>query len=148
MRRAEEFDPGPYGVFDGAVRVAELLANLARAACDEQRVGHGVIADEMPRAGDGRHYVGALAGECANDEKCGPDAVVSEDFQKAESVGVIGPVVVGEGDFAGVRSGDYCLAEYLRCRPHRGVSVTARGQCPCSNGRCRDFSHHFEKCSG
>ncbi len=81
-----------------------------------------MIADEVAGGGDGAGEDGALADKAADQEKRRADFVAGKDFEQAFGGGVVGAVVIGKGDFAGVRAGDEDVAEELRLRPESGIS--------------------------
>src|SRR6266851_7786302 len=96
-------------------------------------MGSGVIADEVAGGGYLADELGALADEAADEEEGGVDLVAGEDFEEALGGFVVGAVVVGEGDFVGLRRGDESGAEELGLRVEGGVGQGAcwRGEDCC-----------------
>ena len=113
----------------GAPRVSSRAALQPASSCAdaggglprEPGVGHGVVADEVSGGGDGADERGALADEAADEEEGGVDLVAGEDFEQPLGGGVVGAVVVGEGDFVGIGACDEHPAEELGLRPEGGV---------------------------
>ena len=111
--RAEVADLCADGVFDRGVHGGELFAD-ARWRLEEQHgVGEGVVADEVTGGVNAAGQLAALADEATDEEEGSADVVAGEEFEKLLSAGVVGPVVVGEGVFAGVASGEDGSAEDL-----------------------------------
>ena len=94
----------------------------------QHRVRHGMVADEVSCGVDAAGEVGALADEATDEEEGRADVVSGEDFEKLLSAGVVGAVVIGEGVFVRVLSGEDRPAEDLRRGPHGGVEVSADGE--------------------
>src|SRR5579883_1577703 len=82
----------------------------------------------MPGRVDAAGEVAALANEASDEEKGGTDVVAGEDVEELLGAGVVGSVVVGEGVFVWVASGEDGAAEELGGGPHGGVVVSTCGK--------------------
>ena len=91
-------------------------------------MGEGVVADEVSGGMDAAGELAALADEASDEEEGRADVVEGEDFKEPLSAGIVRAVVVGEGVFVGVVSGEDGPAEDLRRGPHGGVEVSADGE--------------------
>ena len=89
---------------------------------------HGVVADEVPGSVHSADDLGALVDEVADHEERGADVVAREDFEELHRGGVVGSVVIGEGDLVGIPASDESAAEELRLRRERGVSQGSAGR--------------------
>ncbi len=83
-----------------------------------------MVADEVSSGSCGADDLRALADEAADHEERGAGVVAGEDFGQALGGDVVGAVVVGEGDLAGIVAGDDDRAEELRLRSQRGVGTS------------------------
>ncbi len=64
----------------------------------------------------------------SDEEEGGAEAVLREEVEEAPGPGIVGAVVVGEGELRGIVSGDQGAAEELRLRIHGRVGAGSGGQ--------------------
>jgi len=115
-------------VFDGGIRRREFFAHAGRRLIEKPVMGEGVVADEVSCSVHAAGEVAALTDEASDEEEGRADIVADEDFKKPLGARVIGAVIVGQGVFVGVVSGEDSSAEDLRRWPHGGVGVSASGE--------------------
>ena len=92
----------------------------------------GVVADDVASLGNFAGDLGTLLYVASDEEKSRVNAMFGEDLEQAQGVGVVGPVVVGEGDLARAmwESGE-SLSIPLSCRGH---GLVADGDSGCGGG--------------
>ena len=65
-------------------------------------MGEGVIADDVAGADDFMSEIGALLDVASDEKESCVNIMFGEDFEQAQSVRIVGTVVVGESDLASV----------------------------------------------
>lgn len=92
------------GVLDRSAAVGQLLPDFRSAFENQQRVGEGVIADDVSGFHEFADDVGALLRVASNEKESCMDIVTRENFQQAKRVRIVGAVVVSEGELFCARS--------------------------------------------
>src|SRR6185437_6945054 len=96
MRRAEEADGRAEGIFKNSITTCQLLTDTSGRLPREPGMSHGVVADEVPGAGDGAGKVRTLTHEAADEEEGCVHLVVAENFEQPFRGSIVRPVVIGE----------------------------------------------------
>src|SRR5580698_6529477 len=99
-----------HGVAESCAAPGEFAANFGVAFEDQQGMSEGVIADGVSGAGDFTGEVWALLGVASDHEKSCLYAVLGENLQQLQGVGIVRAVVVGESDLlcAARETGESC----------------------------------------
>lgn len=106
-------------------------------------MGEGVIGDDVAGSSDFAGEIGTLLDVASDEKKSCLDIVFSEDLEQAQSVRIVGTVVVGEGEFARVvREAGESFAIPLGSGRHGLVGRGRGGREGCGGGQGE--SEHVE----
>jgi hypothetical protein len=130
--RAEVADWSAERVFESLIAGAEFFADDARGLEAEPGMRVGVVADEVAGGMNSADDVRALTDEAADHEESSAGFVAGENVEQPVGVGVVGAVVVGEGDFFGIATRDEGATEELG--PRAEGCVGERAGCGCGDG--------------
>ncbi len=98
--RTEEIGMLADGILECGFTLGEFLPDFRFGFEYEKRMGEGVIADDVAGLDNFSGDLRMLTHVAADEKKSRMDAVQGKDFKKALGMGVVGSVVVGEGDLA------------------------------------------------
>lgn len=143
--RTEEAYRGAEDVLEGGVAAGEFFADAAGTLDREPGVGDGVVADEVTGSVDFADEVGTLADVAADKEEGRTQAMLREEIEQMPGPGVIGAVVVGQGELSGITARDEGMSEELRLRIHRRVRTDSGGKAGCGTG-AGESDEHWDQC--
>lgn len=116
VRRAEVADWGAEDVFKSGIASGKFFADAAVALHSQPGMGDSVVADEVTCGLDLADDVWPPANVAADEEKGGADTVLREEIEEASGPGIIGAVVIGQGELCGIGAGNQGAAEELGLR--------------------------------
>jgi len=140
-RRAEETGVISDRILQSRAAVGKLLVNLCGALQRQQGMCERVVADYVARLGDLSGDFPALLDVASDHKKSCVHVVFREDFEKTQSVRIVGTVVVSERDLFGTaRKAREGAAVPLAGGRH---GLESRGsKCGCSGGSGEHGSKH------
>src|SRR3974390_225669 len=110
--------------------IGELLAHLGCALQGQQRMREGVIAYYVSGLDEFADDIGTLLHIASDHEESGVHVVACQNFQEAKRVGIVGSVIVSEGElFCAARESGEGAAVPLAGRCHRLIASGERGCC-------------------
>ena len=141
MGRTEETDGCAENVFQGGIAAGQLFMDAAAGVDCEPGMGDGVVADEMSSGLDLSDEIGPLANVAADEEERSADILLRQQVEQAAGPGIVGAVVVGEGELGRVATGDEGASKELRLRIHRRVGAASGSKSSSRANRSQSDEH-------
>lgn len=97
-----------------------------------------MVADKVARGADRAGNLRALTHKAPDEKEGSANIIASEYIKQLLCIRIVGPVIIGEGEFSRVGAADDGATKNLRSWPHGGIGISPRSQSSCGpdGGKC------------